>query len=94
MTGIKPDKMYKSIPLTSGILPYLCGHHMAHWSKIDSFRSWQVLPRDKRECVLALQRSYELVVGMTGGFPKIWGSGHGGRMIYKGTCTRRSWFYC
>ncbi|CAK9101015.1 Probable plasma membrane ATPase (PAT2) (Proton pump) [Durusdinium trenchii] len=26
----------------------------------------QVLPRDKRECVLALQRSYELVVGMTG----------------------------
>nr|ACY78118.1 P-type proton ATPase [Symbiodinium sp. DZ-2009a] len=26
----------------------------------------QVLPRDKRECVLALQRSYDLVVGMTG----------------------------
>jgi len=26
----------------------------------------QVLPRDKRECVLALQRSYNLVVGMTG----------------------------
>jgi H+-transporting ATPase len=26
----------------------------------------QVLPRDKRECVLVLQRSYELVVGMTG----------------------------
>jgi len=26
----------------------------------------QVLPRDKRECVLALQRSYSLVVGMTG----------------------------
>lgn len=26
----------------------------------------QVLPRDKRECVLALQRSFNLVVGMTG----------------------------
>eukprot|EP00933_Yihiella_yeosuensis_P034266 TRINITY_DN27776_c0_g1_i1.p1 TRINITY_DN27776_c0_g1~~TRINITY_DN27776_c0_g1_i1.p1 ORF type:complete len:979 (-),score=190.37 TRINITY_DN27776_c0_g1_i1:225-3161(-) len=26
----------------------------------------QVLPRDKRECVLALQRSYNLVIGMTG----------------------------
>ena len=26
----------------------------------------QVLPRDKRECVLILQRSYGLVVGMTG----------------------------
>eukprot|EP00931_Biecheleriopsis_adriatica_P032275 TRINITY_DN1884_c0_g1_i4.p1 TRINITY_DN1884_c0_g1~~TRINITY_DN1884_c0_g1_i4.p1 ORF type:complete len:1010 (+),score=253.09 TRINITY_DN1884_c0_g1_i4:47-3076(+) len=26
----------------------------------------QVLPRDKRECVLALQRSFDLVVGMTG----------------------------
>lgn len=26
----------------------------------------QVLPKDKRECVLALQRSYDLVVGMTG----------------------------
>merc|ERR1719221_1213038 len=26
----------------------------------------QVLPRDKRECVLSLQRSYGLVVGMTG----------------------------
>jgi len=26
----------------------------------------QVLPRDKRECVLALQRSYGVVVGMTG----------------------------
>merc|ERR1719436_1104052 len=26
----------------------------------------QVLPRDKRECVLVLQKSYDLVVGMTG----------------------------
>jgi H+-transporting ATPase len=26
----------------------------------------QVLPRDKRECVLALQRAYQFVVGMTG----------------------------
>ena len=26
----------------------------------------QVLPRDKRECVMVLERSYNLVVGMTG----------------------------
>eukprot|EP00438_Fugacium_kawagutii_P003140 Skav207115 [mRNA] locus=scaffold156:236119:238705:- [translate_table: standard] len=36
----------------------------------------QVLPRDKRECVLALQRSYELVVGMTGALEL--GAGPGG----------------
>ena len=49
-----------------------------------------MLPRDKRECVLALQRSYELVVGMTGGFPEIpWGSGHGGKDVSQGKMYKK-----
>ncbi|CAE7264577.1 patB [Symbiodinium natans] len=42
------------------------GGHTGDETIRDSGGFAQVLPRDKRECVLALQRSFDLVVGMTG----------------------------